>query len=36
MIGYSKYFDSNETMSFKVIAKKLLKKYTIIWGKTVA
>ena len=36
MIGYSKYFDSNKTMSFKVIAKKLLQNYTIIWGKTVA
>ena len=27
MIGYAKYFDSNKTMSFKVIDKKLLKKY---------
>ena len=25
MIGYAKYFDSNKTMSFKVIVKKLLK-----------
>ena len=31
MIGYAKYFDSNKTMSFKVIDKKLLKKYTKIW-----
>ena len=33
MIGYAKYFDSNKTMSFKVIDKKLLKKYTKIWKK---
>ena len=33
MIGYVKYFDSNKTMSFKVSDKKLLKKYTKIWGK---
>ena len=33
MIGYAKYFDSNKTMSFKVIDKKLLKKYTKIWEK---
>ena len=26
MIGYAKYFDSNKTMSFKAIDKKLLKK----------
>ena len=32
MIGYAKYYDSNKTMSFKVIDKKLLKKYTKIWG----
>ena len=25
MIGYSKFFDSNKKMSFKVIDKKLLK-----------
>ena len=33
MIGYAKYFDSNKTMSFTVSDKKLLKKYTKIWGK---
>ena len=33
MIGYAKYVDSNKTMSFKVINKKLLKKYIRIWGK---
>ena len=33
MIGYVKHFDSNETMSFKVIDNKLLKKYTKIWEK---
>ena len=34
MIGYAKYFESNNnTMSFKVIDKKLLKKYTKIWKK---
>ena len=33
MIKYAKYFDSNKAMSFKVIDKKLLKKYTKIWGK---
>ena len=31
MIGYVKDFDSNKTMSFKVIDNKLLKKYTKIW-----
>ena len=31
MIGYATYFESNKTMSFKVIDKKLLKKYTKIW-----
>ena len=31
MIGYVKHFDSNKTMSFKVIENKLLKKYTKIW-----
>ena len=33
MIGYTKYFDSNKTMSFKVNDIKLLKKYTKIWEK---
>ena len=31
MIGYATYFESNKTMSFKVIDMKLLKKYTKIW-----
>ena len=31
MIGYIKCFGSNKTMSFKVIDKKLLKKYTKTW-----
>ena len=31
MVGYVKCFDSNKTMSFKVIDNKLLKKYTKIW-----
>ena len=31
MIGYVKCFDKNETMSFKVIDNKLLKKYTKTW-----
>ena len=31
MTGYAKYFDSNKTMSFKVIDKKLIKKYIKIW-----
>ena len=31
MIGYVEHFDSIKTMSFKVIDKKLLKKYTKIW-----
>ena len=31
MIGYVKCFDSNKTMSLKVIDNKLLKKYTKIW-----
>ena len=30
MIGYAKYFDSSKTMYFKLIDKKLLRKYTII------
>ena len=33
MIGYVKHLDSNETMSFKVNNNRLLRKYTIIWGK---
>ena len=33
MIGYVKYFESNKTMSFKIIENKLLKKYTKIWKK---
>ena len=33
MIGYVKCFDSNKSMSFKVIDKKLLKNYIKIWKK---
>ena len=40
MIGYAKYFENNNNnnnnnnkMSFKVIDKRLLKKYTKIWEK---
>ena len=33
MIGYVKCFHSNNTMSFKYIDNKLLKKYTKIWQK---
>ena len=33
MFGYVEYFDSNETMSFKVSDKKLLKRYTKTWKK---
>ena len=33
MIGYVKGFDSNKTMSFKVIDNMLLKEYNKIWGK---
>ena len=33
MIAYIKHFDSNRTITFKVIDNKLLKKYTKIWGK---
>ena len=33
MTGYVKHFDSNKTMSFKVIDNKLLKKYNKIWEK---
>ena len=36
MIGYAKYFDSSKTMYFKLIDKKLLRKYTIISGKLAA
>ena len=32
LIGYAKYFDSNKTMSFKVVDQGLLKKHTKIWG----
>ena len=31
MICYVRHFDSNKTMSFKVIDNKILKKYTKIW-----
>ena len=31
MIGYVKCFDSNKTLSFKVIDKNLLRKCTKIW-----
>ena len=34
MISYVKHFDSNKSMSFKVIDNKLLKKYNKIWEKT--
>ena len=33
MIGFVKCFGSNKTISFNVIYKKLLKKYTKIWEK---
>ena len=33
MIGYVKSFESNKTMSFKVIDNKLLKNYNKIWDK---
>ena len=34
MIGYAKYFENNsKAMSFKIIDKKLLKKYSEIWEK---
>ena len=33
MIGYAKYIESTNTKSFKVIDKKLLKKYTEICEK---
>ena len=36
MIGHSKYFDNNMTMSFKVSYEKLLKMYTKIWGKIIS
>ena len=35
MIGYATYFESNKTMSFKVIDKKLLKS-TLKYGKELA
>ena len=31
MIGYVTKFDGNETMSFKISDKQLLKKYNQIW-----
>ena len=31
MIGYVKHFDTNKTISFKVIDNKLLKKYIKVW-----
>ena len=34
MIAYAKYFDSNETMSFRAIDKNLLKTYSKIWKKS--
>ena len=33
MIGYVKYFESNNSMSFKLIDKKLIKKCIEIWKK---
>ena len=33
MIGYVKHFDSNKTMSFKLIDNKLLNEYSKIWEK---
>ena len=33
MIGNVKYFDSNETLSFKASDNKLLIKYTKVWEK---
>ena len=36
MIGYVKYFDTNNTVPFWVNDKKLLKKYIKIWEKTVS
>ena len=33
MIGYAKYFESTQTIFFKVTDKKLLKKYTKVWKK---
>ena len=33
MIAYAKYFDSNKTISLKVINKNLLKKYINLWEK---
>ena len=34
MIGYVTKFDGNETMSFKISDKQLLKKYNQIWKRT--
>ena len=36
MKGYAKYVDSSKTMSFKAIDKKLLKRYTKIWGESIS
>ena len=36
MIGCVKCFDSNKTMSFKVIDKQLLKRYTKIWERVIS
>ena len=33
MTGYGRKFNENSTMSFIVKEKKLLKKYSKIWGK---
>ena len=33
MIGYVKHFDSNKTMSFRVVDNKLLENYNKIWEK---
>ena len=33
MIGYVKCFDSSKIMSLRSVIKKLLKKYTKIWGR---
>ena len=36
MIGCVKCFDSNKTMSLKVIDKQLLKRYTKIWERVIS
>ena len=36
MIGYVKHFNSNKTMSFKVIDNNLLKKYIEIWERVIS